>query len=271
MELHIINVGCGAMLLLRFPTGENFLYDCNVTLDNSAYVLGYLARSIGYPATINRFVCSHRDADHIRGLKLIHEYFPIQQIADAGVAGTTILCTEYREYMTLRREIGALEVPPSTYEMVGNAKLRYLNSKHLFLDDANDQSIVMKIEFEGASVLIAGDTSYRSWQRYILPYYSHEDLHCDVLIASHHGSLSFFDDPSDERNYYVEHLRQLNPSVTVIPVGPNQHGLPNPAAVKLYENFSRGPLIGRDKVVRTDTHGSLRISLGAGWWFMWRN
>jgi beta-lactamase superfamily II metal-dependent hydrolase len=67
--VHFLNVGQGNMTLLKLANGRVFLYDCNVTNDNEADVLGYLAEHIGEGSRIDVFVCSHRDADHMRGIK----------------------------------------------------------------------------------------------------------------------------------------------------------------------------------------------------------
>ena len=78
-----------------------------------------------------------------------------------------------------------------------------MNSKDNRLSDANDQSIVMKIEYRGSGVLLTGDTSFRPWKNIIVPFYADTKLRTNILLASHHGSLTFFDDPSDNKYYYT--------------------------------------------------------------------
>jgi beta-lactamase superfamily II metal-dependent hydrolase len=162
MEIHFIDVGCGNMTLLRFPTGVTWLYDCNVTDDNEDAVLGYLHRILGNSGEIGVFICSHRDADHTRGIKKIHDKFPIGKIRDNDVEGTTTDSSEYREYMDLRRDLPFEIIEQRKYQEFGEVLVRWMHAKNDDFSDANDQSVVMKIEYKGYSVLLAGDTSYRS-------------------------------------------------------------------------------------------------------------
>jgi beta-lactamase superfamily II metal-dependent hydrolase len=126
---------------------------------------------MGSRTKIDDFVCSHRDADHMRGVKKLHKKYPIDVIRDAGVPGTTTNSNEYREYMDLRRQLGGDDIAARTKREVGEAVIHWMNSKDEDFSDANDQSIVMKVDYRGSSALLAGDTSYRPWKEKIVPYY----------------------------------------------------------------------------------------------------
>ena len=265
LEIHFLDVGCGNMTLILFPNGTTYLYDCNITDDNAACVLTYLKKAMVGRKSIDVFVCSHRDCDHMRGLRRVHNRYPIGTIRDAGVEGTSCDAGEYLDYMRLRREIGSSDIKPMTYLGVDGATVRFMNAAYEDLWDANDQSVVMKVEFGTASALLAGDTSFRPWKDKILPYYSDAKIQTEVLLASHHGSLAFFDDPSDERNYYTTHLRKLSPAMTLVSVGVNVHDLPDSKALEMYEKYSRGSNKG-NKVYRTDHQGNMKLTLnGKGW------
>jgi competence protein ComEC len=266
LVVHFFDVGCGNMTLILFPTGATYLYDCNVTDDNEEGVFSYLDKAMGTRSTINVFICSHRDADHMRGLRKIHDVYPIGEIRDPGVAGTTADSSEYEDYMELRREIGSRVIQAFTKLEVGQATLRFMNSADEDFADANDQSVVLKIEYGDSSVLLAGDTGFQPWKEKILPYYSDEKLHASILLGSHHGSLTFFDDPSDEKNYYTAHMKKISPAMTLISVGPNSFDLPNDKAIELYSNHSSGSNKG-NKIYRTDQQGNMRLALkGDGGW-----
>lgn len=73
---------------------------------DSEALLNYLYRVLGDDTEINVFVNSHRDADHMRGIDIVHQYHPIREIWDSGVPGTTTDTSEYETYMRLRRQIG---------------------------------------------------------------------------------------------------------------------------------------------------------------------
>jgi len=271
-KLHFINVGQGNMTLMQLDDGQTYLYDCNVTNDNEDDVLGYVGKQIGKGTKINAFICSHRDADHMRGVKKVHAKFPIQNIWDSGVVGTTPNCTEYKEYMELRRAVGFNEVEPLTRYDYGNTRLRIMNAKNDDLaDNANAQSIVIKVVHRDAandsnygSVMLTGDTDAATWKA-IRKSYNDASLSCSLLSASHHGSLSYFDDPGD-RYYYLDHLKAKAPAMTIISVGDNGHGHPDKKALEFYETHSSGSNKG-NKICRTDVHGHISVTLkdGGGW------
>jgi beta-lactamase superfamily II metal-dependent hydrolase len=86
------------------------------------------------------------------------------------------------------------------------------------------------------------------------------------LHGSHHGSLTFFDDPSDDKNYYTSHIKKIKPAMTLISVGPNVHDLPDKKAIELYEKYSSGSSQG-NKVFTTEDKGTMKLELknDGGW------
>jgi len=271
--IHFIDVGQGNMTLCQLADGTVLLYDCNVTDENEDQVLGYLEATLGRRKRIDIFANSHRDADHMRGVAKIHALHPIAKVWDSGVTGTTPASTEYREYMALRRSLPTVELERQKRWTFGRSVVRVMNSKNERLpDDANAQSVVLKVEHrndQGAAVgsaLLAGDTDAQTWRYSILRDYSAADLSSDILLASHHGSLSFFDDPADDRNYFTDHLEAIAPAMTVISVGDNAHGHPDPKALAFYEKYSTGSNKG-NKLARTDQSGTKILTLAdAGGW-----
>lgn len=121
--LHFLNVGQGNMVLCELANGTRLLYDCNVTVANENAVLSYLGRTMGRGQSIDIFVNSHRDADHMRGVKKVHQYFPVKKVWDSGVTGNTPDSTEYLEYMDLRRTVGYVEVESRKCWNFGQTKL----------------------------------------------------------------------------------------------------------------------------------------------------
>jgi beta-lactamase superfamily II metal-dependent hydrolase len=255
--VHFMDVGQGNMTLLQLADGKIFLYDCNVTEENEDAVLRYLSTEIGDGAEIDVFICSHRDADHMRGVKKIHEKFPILCIWESGDTGTTPDSSEYTDYMDLRRRVGFTEVKARTRYDYGSSRLRVVNSSNDELDVSKNITL--------ASVLLSGDTDALTW-KYIRTLYKDSDLSCSLLLGSHHGSITFFDDPNDEDHYYTGHIKAMAPAMTILSVGDNPHDHPHPKAVKLYEHYSSGSDKG-NKLYRTDIQGNIRVVLkdDGGW------
>ena len=267
VDVHILNVGFGSMALVIFPDSTIYVIDCNITRENQLAVLGYVSRIIGRKKPIDVFVNTHRDADHMRGISTLHKNHPIRTIRDNDVPGTTTTSAEYKNYMDLRRNryVTTSAVEPRKYIDYGEARIQFLNSSWDDYDDPNDQSVVCKIDYKGSSILFTGDTSFRPWQEKILPFYK-DSIASTILVASHHGSTSFFDDPSNTEHWYVDHIRRIAPDISVVSVGNNNHDLPNAEALALYEKYSEGSNKG-GKIFTTQVHLNMKITLkGAGAW-----
>lgn len=270
MKVHFIDVGQGNMVLIQLPNSKNIVCDCNITNENEDRVWGYLQDHLGgtllTPKPIDIFINTHRDADHMRGIKKLESWFGINEIWDSGVAGTTTYSTEYRQYMELRREIG-ITAKPFIRHKYGDTVIRVMNGKNDDFDNANDQSLVIKLEYEGTGIMLAGDTSYKSWKDYIVPAYEEQEykFKSEILLASHHGSASFFEYPGDNKNYYFGHLKKISPAMTIISVGDNDTH-PHEAAVDLYEEHSRGSKQ-KNKIFTTRDKGTLLLTVkkGGGW------
>ena len=119
--------------------------------------------------------------------------------------------------------------------------------------------------------MLAGDTSFRPWKEKIVPHYSDAKLSTNILLAPHHGSLTFFDDPADDKHYYTQHMQKIEPDMTIVSVGPNVHDLPDPKAMELYEKYSTGS-DKANKVCTTEDHGNMKLTLkGNGGWTLKKN
>lgn len=271
--IHFIDVGQGNMVLVEAASGSKFVFDCNITDDNEDRVLDYVANQIGEGKSLHAFICSHRDADHMRGVRKLHARFPIKTIWDSDHPGTTTDSSEYRAYMDLRRHLGSKIIEKQKYFDYGRTRLRMLSAKDDRLaSNANAQGIVIKVEqrneamdrIEGSAMLPA-DSDAETWRLGILADYSKSDVSSNIMMAAHHGSISFFDDPN-LTYYYKNHLAAIKPAMTVVSVGPNSHGHPDDTALGYYREHSTGSKQGK-KMFRTDTKGTVKLTLhsGGGW------
>jgi len=261
VEGYILDVGCGNMIAIKFPNGKKMVVDCNLLEDNANGIISFLKRK-GFNK-IDVFVNTHRDSDHLRGIKTLNENIPISEMWDNEVPGSTG-ADEYKDYMALRRGKTHKTIKSQTWDngtFCPHVVLRYLNSDYDDVDyEINDTSIVIKIEYLGSSILLSGDTSYKPWKEKIIPSYPENKLSSNLLVASHHGSITFFDDPSDTKYYYTKHIEAINPAMSIISVGDNQWDLPDEKAVGLYTKYSTGSKQG-NKVWRTDQEGNIAFEL----------
>ena len=255
---HLLNVGQGNMAIIILPNDFVLVCDCNITNENEEFVFAYLSR-IMPRKSIGVFVNTHRDADHLRGIKKLHKKYPITTLYDSGVSGNTD-AIEYQQYMEIRRSVSCHEISDGMY-MKAYPFVKFLNGKRAGLSEINAQSIVMHIDHNGSSILLAGDSDVEAWIKYIMQE-SKDQVNSLVLYASHHGSLSFFNSNSDKYYDYVKHLEEINPAITIISVGEgNPHGHPDPKAIAHYEQYSYGTTDSGQKIFRTDKHGHIKLEL----------
>lgn len=268
-EVHIVNVGQGNMVLIKTSDGKNLVFDCNITELNKTRVLAYVSKTFGKQSSIYAFICSHRDADHMRGIKKLHAQHTISRIWDSGYPGTTTNTSEYLDYMALRRSVTNRIIRKKTRDDFGQTRLRYLSARDDRLQaNANAQGVVIKVEHrkigvDGShgSAILPGDSDAETWRLAIQKDYSSAELSANLLMAAHHGSLSFFDDDSfSTTNYYTAHMRAISPAISIISVGTNVHGHPKAKAVELYKKYSVGTTSGT-KVARTDEQGTMKLLL----------
>ena len=144
-----------------------------------------------------------------------------------------------------------------------------MNGKNNDFLDANEQSLVVKLEYHGNGIMLSGDTSYKSWKEFVLPNYNNSTISSTILLGSHHGSISFFDDPEDSSNYYTDHIQKIFPKLTVLSVGDNDTH-PDANAVKLYNKHSTGYGKNTTKMLTTTKDGTIKFKFktngGSQYW-----
>lgn len=292
LEFHLLDVGEGLMTLIIFPDNKVMLFDCNVTDENKEEILTYLDKVLPekysaekgeFEKPIDIFANSHRDEDHYRGLKKVNEKFPIKSIWDSGQSGATTISTSYQYYMRLRRKLKEkdpknLFVPtPSNISMgsFGGVNIYCLAAEGDFIKGyinegmyraevkiQHTNSMVLLLEYMGRKLLMTGDSDWKSWKEKIVPNFDHGDfLKSEILIASHHGSRSFFtDEENDEideeanpETTFIDSIKLISPSLTLISCGKYDTAHhPNKKALKLYKEHTSN-----EQVYTTNSKGHL--------------
>lgn len=106
-------------------------------------------------------------------------------------------------------------------------------------------SIVLKISYGGRDILLTGDSDWKSWKEKIVPNFK-KTVKSDILVASHHGSRSFFTDEANDTidiqknpdTTYMEAIEYIDPDVTLISCGKYEtYHHPNEEAEALYKNI----------------------------------
>lgn len=193
-------------------------------------------------STLDYVVASHPDEDHIGGLPQIYEHFQVNYSYYSPYK-TTTNC--YKNY------ISAIENEPNssaenpTVDMqfqVGSATVQVL-SDGVGAENANDASLVLKVQCGNHSLLLTGDISSTVEQALVD---TGKDLQADILKVAHHGSAG-----SSSASF----LAAAAPKYAAISVGTdNSYGHPTSQALQRLQKVNA-------KVYRTDQMGTVQMQV----------
>ncbi len=287
LEAHCINSGQGNSVALRLPDGSIMVVDIDCHGDTPVDPVSYLKELVSeeYDAVadcyVRRLACAaftHPHEDHISGLKpLVDAGFVFDEIWESGHRLSDEDARDnpaYEDYLSVIEEYeekGKVKKPTSASgkwrEDFHGADVYCLGpSKHLNAADADDTSreaihnrcLILRLVADEMSVLLPGDSAVNQWRDRIVPNYDADLLEADVLVASHHGSRTFFKKGKDDEPY-EDAIEAVAPDYTLISVGEdNDHGHPHEDALKLYQEHTGGA------VAQTKLEGSILVKAEDG-------
>lgn len=234
-------------------------------LTNPIEYLEQLCLLRGRDKTIFRYIQTHPDMDHMRGLTALLDHgFEIVNFWDtentkAEPDFNKVINddkSDWETYQKLRKGDGVarlahmrgavgtywnqgvdysdlgdgIEILAPTSEI---AQAANSGEKH------NNHSYVLRIKYAGVSIILGGDAESEVWEDIVNAYGI--GLKCTVLKASHHGRDS---------GYYQPAVRLMNPELTLVSVGKK----PETCAANKYKNYS-------DKVLTTRLSGNIVLNV----------
>jgi competence protein ComEC len=128
---------------------------------------------------------------------------------------------------------------------IGEAVITVLGPDDTIAASRNDDSLVLRLDWRGVSVLLTGDLGWDGENRLLA---RGEPLHALVLKVGHHGSRF---------SSSAEFLRAVRPTVAVVSAGRrNPFGHPSPATIdRLHAAGARVYRTDRDGAVILETDG----------------
>ncbi len=241
--VHFISVGQADATAINLPDGKVMLIDTGTQDVNTTYV-NYIKENVLHTKRkdyIDYLVLSHADMDHVGGTMKLLKNFEIGTVYLPKIASNSIGYAEILsfvennfDFITLGEEfIIKTELYKITFfEILNNS-------------NTNDSSQVLKLESDNKSFLFTGDITARVEQLYIKKY--GDELDCDILKVSHHGSNS---------STSTEFLEFVTPEYAVISVGfGNDYGHPT------YDVLERLKSVGTE-ILRTDKHDDILFVVG---------
>ncbi len=245
VRVEFLDVGQGDAILIRTPEGKTALIDAGPSHD----VVGLL-RSRGVTA-IDLAVVSHHHADHYGGMVAVFEQFRPR----AFLASTSSHTSEhYLRLLRLVRDQGARAIFPDAETArrieLGSALLTVFPQAPEDRTEENNNSVGLRLQFGGFSVLLPGDAEVHErqyWER------RDTDLCADatVLKLAHHGSRNGTD---------ARWLGLIRPRLAVASMGrDNEFHHPHPETLALLARM-KVPLL------RTDRDGTVVVESDGRRW-----
>ncbi len=233
MEITFLDVGEGDAILVT-ADGESMLVDGGVPECSDLIYAVLRDRGLDH---LRYIVCTHPHADHVGGLSgalrfaSVDEAFCCTSEYDSRSFGSFLAA--------LKKQGVELQIPEAGRELkLGAATITVIGPLSHY-EDLNDESLVLRIDYGGTSVLLTGDAGYQAETDMMD---SDFPLRADILKVGHHGSGS---------SSYYYFLDAVEPQFAVISVGKdNENGHPSENVLEKLEKLGA-------QVFRTDTDGDI--------------
>ena len=245
-RLHVafLDVGQGDAILITTPQGQQILVDGG---PSPSVLTTALAREMPFwDRSLDLVVMTHADADHITGLVEALDRYRVDDWLDNGRPDDDAI---YLKCQTLLEETNVTRHVVRVGELLDLGRGLVLEVLHPPPEliagtetDANNNSVVLRLVWDGASFLLTGDVEAEA-ERLLVE--SGQPLSATVLKVAHHGSGS---------SSTAEFLTAVDPDYAVISVGADNHfGHPKKAVL------DRLGQLGDVTVLRTDQAGTVEF------------
>lgn len=236
LTVTFLDVGEGNAVLVE-QDGAYMLIDGG-DREYASFVVSYL-KDAGVEE-LEYVISSHYDADHLNGVVGALNVFPCQTLLAADYTTDTKIYESFCEVVK-DRDIELVYPDMGDEYSFGEATFTIVCPDAYDYDEANDNSIGIRLSYGDTSFLICGDAG-SNVEKIMLS--SGLRLDSDVYLASHHGS---------EYSSSYEFLQAVRPQIVVISVGAdNSYGHPTK---RVLDDIAA---VGAD-VYRTDELGTIRI------------
>ena len=202
MQVAFLNVGQGDAIYIEFPNKKTMLVDAGRSDSDIKRELTNLGVK-----SIDTFVATHPDADHIGGADYVIKNYHVKTVIDSGQDHTTQTYIKYLEAVKAQgsafkeAKIGQnITLDPNVA-----VKVLYVNSQ---ASDLNDGSIVLMVTYGGMDYLLTGDAGEKVEATLVAKY----NMQAEVLKVSHHGSST-----ATSQSF----LNEVKPSYAILSYGAN--------------------------------------------------
>lgn len=238
LTVHFIDIGQGDSILVKHGD-DTMLIDAGEMGkgdDVATFVKSEGIKSLDY------VVATHPHSDHIGGMSVILNDFPIRHFVDSGYAYSS---KTYENMLTTIDKKNIPFVTPKRGDKINFSSgidVQVLNpGNSYFTDDVNQNSVVLKVIDGKVAFLLMGDAGIEAEKEIMKAGY---DVDADILKVGHHASRTASG---------ASFISAVSPSVSIIELGAgNDYGHPHQEVLNRLQKVS--------KVYRTDLDGTITVT-----------
>jgi competence protein ComEC len=263
--VRVVDVGAGLCCVVVLPTGQYLIYDAGNYTDGGTGAFAKIAELIPAEKSLELLVLSHSDSDHLGAVDEICAAYTVKRVLESGYPRTTT--TWDTAVAAIQRErdlehcldlnLRLVEFPPGATYRFGEVFVTMVCGfseppTEWGLTELgevrNAGSIVIRLQYQGKSILFCGDTVGRhigdpadtclAAEQFMVENVPVIKIDSDVMIAPHHGA---------DNGSSTEFIRQVSPEYVIFSAG-HKYEHPRRAAADRY--LALGVL--EAKMFRTD-------------------
>ncbi|MBE0448656.1 MAG: DNA internalization-related competence protein ComEC/Rec2, partial [Actinobacteria bacterium] len=235
LEIVFLDVGQGDSTILTAPDGARVLIDTGPSPNTTRRAL-----EVRGVKRIDAIAISHEHDDHIGGLSKLLDIFAVGSFLYPEGVKSSKDCVKMIA-RAKQKNIRCIPVKGRGMYRIGE----YLRIDVFCVpeeaEDANEESLVIKVQYGKFTVLFTGDAGQKVEQVLID---ENREIDVDVLKVGHHGSAA---------SSTSEFLRRVTPGTSIVSVGKgNTYGHPSSSTIRRLLGVG-------SKIYRTDQHGDVTI------------
>lgn len=229
IKVKVLNIGQGDSILIQ--TGEKTVLVDTSDVDERDKLRAELKKAD--VRKIDTIILTHPHADHIGGMDVLLNEYPVGMVYDNGMPSTSKLFLGYvkklKEKKIERKGLVAGDRVDlgggAVFEVLGpSAQLVKEGNVKGYKHDPNNESVVGRLVFGNFSMMLTGDAEKKEEQAILAADSAH--VKSTILKAGHHGSKT---------SSTADFLRAVQPEAALISCGVNNdYGHPHKETMKKY-------------------------------------